>query len=109
MKLLALIASLAMAASVQAAPAYKAPRLSDGHPDLQGDWNNDSITTLERPAQYGERKALTPAEAGDVEGEFTDLAPEEGPPPGQTFSLGGNGDLSAFTHVMRVGGEPRTA
>jgi len=32
-----------------AAPAYKPPRLPDGHPDFQGFWNNTTYTPLERP------------------------------------------------------------
>ena len=39
------------------------PRTPWGHPDLQGIWNNSTITPLERPAQFGGREFLTPDEA----------------------------------------------
>lgn len=34
-----------------------------GHPDLQGTWNNSTITPLERPAKFGGREFLTAEEA----------------------------------------------
>ena len=34
-------------------PNYKAPRTSDGKPDLQGVWSNASLTTMERGISYG--------------------------------------------------------
>jgi hypothetical protein len=39
------------------------PRTADGHPDLQGFWTNDTVTPLERPAEFGEKATLTAAEA----------------------------------------------
>lgn len=39
------------------------PRTPWGHPDLQGIWNNSTITPLERPAQFGGREFLTADEA----------------------------------------------
>jgi hypothetical protein len=39
------------------------PRTPWGHPDLQGIWNNSTITPLERPAQFGGREFLTAEEA----------------------------------------------
>ena len=38
------------------------PRTSDGHPDLQGIWANNSATPLERPEQFGNRASLTDEE-----------------------------------------------
>jgi hypothetical protein len=51
-----------------AAPAGKektwsAPRLSDGHPDLQGVWTNATITPLQRAPQFADKPTLTEAEA----------------------------------------------
>src|SRR5580693_2042539 len=38
------------------------PRASDGHPDLQGFWSNNSATPLERPNYLAERATLTDEE-----------------------------------------------
>jgi hypothetical protein len=72
----AALASLsAVAADKSAATKYKAPRNEFGYPDLQGIWNNATITPFERPSQYGDRRALTEEEAKklhDREAEFID-------------------------------------
>ena len=34
--------------------AYRAPRTSDGAPDLQGTWTNNTITPLTRPDEFSE-------------------------------------------------------
>ena len=47
------------------APA--APRMPDGHPDLQGVWNFSSLTPLERPSELAGKAVLTPAEAAELE------------------------------------------
>jgi len=39
------------------------PRTTDGHPDLQGYWTNDSYTPLERPAELAGKSHFTPQEA----------------------------------------------
>ena len=41
-------AALAFALPASAQARYEPPRTPDGRPDLQGDWTNSSITTLER-------------------------------------------------------------
>lgn len=38
---------------------YKAPRTIDGHPDLQGVWENNTITPVERPDVFGDKEFLT--------------------------------------------------
>ena len=38
-------------------------RTPDGQPDLQGFWTNDTVTPLERPAEFGDKEILTPEEA----------------------------------------------
>ena len=75
-----LILSLTLGA---AAPVYRAPRATDGHPDLQGTWTNESLTRLERRPQYGDRLVMTDDEIKAAE--F----------PGALFK------------VMRVAGQPR--
>lgn len=42
---------------------WSVPRTADGHPDLQGFWTNDSVTPLERPAEFEGKEVLTPEEA----------------------------------------------
>lgn len=41
---------------------YKAPRTLDGHPDFQGNWENNIATPLQRPAAIKDRALLTDAE-----------------------------------------------
>ncbi len=42
---------------------YKAPRTTDGAPDLTGNWTNATYTPLERPAQFAAKEFFTPEEA----------------------------------------------
>jgi len=63
---IAAIVTVALYASVSgqgSGPRYTVPRTIDGHPDLQGYWTNDTVTPLERPAEFGDKAFLTPEEA----------------------------------------------
>jgi hypothetical protein len=65
------VVSLAGTSSALAAGAkasWKAPRNEYGYPDLQGNWNNATITPVERPAEFGDRRALNDQEANKLEG-----------------------------------------
>jgi hypothetical protein len=53
-----------------AAQTYKAPRTSDGQPDLQGSWTNATLTPVERPAALGNKLVLSEAEATAMEHQF---------------------------------------
>ena len=55
------------------------PRTSWGHPDLQGVWNNSTITTLQRPKEFETKEFLTEQEAAAFE-ERTAKARADGPP-----------------------------
>ena len=58
---LCVIAMAAGAAHAQA-PGYETPKTTWGAPDLQGFWNNTSITSLQRPGGV-DKLVLSPAEA----------------------------------------------
>jgi hypothetical protein len=44
------------------AAKWTMPRTADGHPDLQGNWNNNSVTPLERPKAWAGKMTLNDAE-----------------------------------------------
>jgi hypothetical protein len=58
---------VAAAAEGPAKQGWKAPRTEFGHPDLQGNWTNATLTQLERPAQF-KSLTLTPEEVESIEG-----------------------------------------
>jgi hypothetical protein len=64
--LVAAIATVSLGISVSgqgSVRGYAVPRTLDGHPDLQGFWTNDTVTPLERPAEFGNKEVLTAEEA----------------------------------------------
>ena len=65
------IASLAAggqsARSSQPSTAWTPPRAVDGHPSLEGVWENNSATPLERPPQFANKPMLTDGELADLE------------------------------------------
>ena len=54
--LLLMITSPALA---QSDGDWQLPRTIDGHPDLQGVWENNTITPVERPEVFGDKELLT--------------------------------------------------
>jgi hypothetical protein len=52
------------------AAAQAIPRMPDGRPDLQGMWTNQTITRLERPAEFGDRLVVSDAEAAAYEKKY---------------------------------------
>ena len=108
-----------------AADAWKAPRNAYGQPDLSGVWTNATITTLERPPAFGERKVLTDAEARRLESgnaarvQRAAEATKDGTKVDELPSCGGGQTgpacgYNAFwvdpgTKVIRVGAEARTS
>jgi hypothetical protein len=54
-------------AASSAAKAYSPPRTPDGQPDLQGIWNNATMTPLERPAELAGKEFFTPEEVAAYE------------------------------------------
>ena len=73
-------AALTPALAADKSAPYKAPRAADGHPDLEGVWNNSSMTPLERLPRWGTRLTMTPEEAAKQEtAEQEYLASENAP------------------------------
>src|SRR6201996_2218353 len=125
--LAALVASAVSAApSAATAAAYKAPTNAYGQPDLEGTWTNASLTVLERPKEYGNRRALTDDEVRKSEGDHAKAVADGNKPTdpkvkttdlphecGRGFSGAGCGYNSAWidpgSTVMRVNGEPRSS
>jgi len=102
-------------------PQWRAPRTADGHPDLQGMWTSATITPLERPDEYGDRRALTPEEAAHLEGAEASLVSNSAKPtdlqqqlPGDCKDFGrgcgyNNFWLDRGSQVATIDGEKRTS
>jgi hypothetical protein len=119
------LASSAPSSAAWAAEAWKAPRNAWGQPDMSGVWTNATITTLERPDSFGDRKVLTEQEAAALEGgnaarmKAANAATKEGTKVDELPSCGGGQTgpacgYNAFwvdpgTKVIRIGKEPRTS
>jgi hypothetical protein len=57
------LAMSSLASAQQGSRPWTMPRTADSHPDLQGYWTNDTVTPLERPAEFGDKEMLTLEEA----------------------------------------------
>ena len=94
-------ATKATTASVRA--RYVAPRTPDGHPDLQGNWTNATLTPLERPA--GLPRALSKTQAAALEKIRADTVETLSKPsdPNRTAPpVGGDGSTGAAGNVSGV-------
>ena len=133
-----LVAGPAMAADAPKgaavkASAYKAPLLSDGHPSLEGNWTNATITPMERPNEIrgvpGQSvgKVLTKDQWAKLDGDSQALIDKGNQPTDPTATVaqvsanadcsGGRGTNCNYnaawtdpgSRVMTVAGEPRSA
>jgi hypothetical protein len=102
-------------------PQWRAPRTADGQPDLQGMWTSATITPLERPDEFGDRRALTPEEAARLEGAEATLVSDSAKAtdlkkqlPGDCKDFGrgcgyNNFWLDRGSQVVAIDGEKRTS
>ena len=65
--LLFLALALTFGSSQSPAQTWTAPRLANGQPDLQGTWENNSATPLERPAELADKALLSEEEVADLQ------------------------------------------
>ena len=98
---------------------WEVPRTPDGHPDLQGNWSNSTMTPFER--REGQGPVYTPEEVAEIEQGYVDRTvlgaqpsdPDRPPPPPKnTISAADSYNNVYFergTGVAVVNGEPRTS
>ena len=72
---LALLLSTAQVAA-QADSDWQLPRTVDGHPDLQGVWENNTITPVERPEVFGDKEILTDDDVAFLERRLIEINAE---------------------------------
>ena len=72
--------SPAAAKAKASAKTWTPPRTPDGQPDLQGFWNNSTLTPLERPSELGGKQVLTEQEAAEYQRRVLEQA--DATPPG---------------------------
>jgi len=69
LRALVILSSLLAAIPAAGQKPWTPPRTPDGKPDLQGIWNNATLTPMERPAQYAGKATLSEQEAVEFEKE----------------------------------------
>ncbi|HIF07979.1 MAG TPA: hypothetical protein EYQ64_13900 [Gemmatimonadetes bacterium] len=93
------------------------PRTPDGHPDLQGNWNNETLTPFQRPRDQG--PVLTQEHVDRIEGtrlaqvvDGAQASDPDRPPPPVTGEIGRSYNEVYFSRGDRVAvinGEPRSS
>jgi hypothetical protein len=101
--ILATVFPAAAQAPKVSAKTYRPPRMSDGHPDLQGTYDSATITPLER--RPGSKAVLTNEEAARIEsaaakqreqGDQTIQGDRAAPPKGGDGSVGAAGNVGGY-------------
>ena len=120
----AVVSFAGMQVSGQGEKPYAPPRLSDGHPDLQGTYDLATLTPLERPA--GAKAVLSAEEAAKLEAGVAERseagarpisAERAAPPKGGDGSTGAAGNVGGYNNFWLdpgssytiVNGERRTS
>ncbi|HTS75387.1 MAG TPA: hypothetical protein VMG40_04240 [Bryobacteraceae bacterium] len=103
------LASPAFAQQPSAHNAHKAaahagssiPRTPDGHPDFEGVWTNETLTPLQRPAQFAGKPTVTEAEAKVFENaQATDLKQEDGASDGPIIRAAGSSGTGGYNALF---------
>src|SRR5260370_37283788 len=68
----------ALASAKTVKQTWAPPRSADGHPDLQGFWDNNNATPLERPKELAGRESLTDAEVAALKKKARELFSGQG-------------------------------
>jgi hypothetical protein len=107
-----------LAAQTSNSKSVAIPRVSDGHPDLQGVWTNATITPMERPAAYASKLSLTDAEAKQFEKDAAkELADVDGKSESPLLAAAGSNGTGGYnilfidrgSELARVDGQKRTS
>lgn len=81
---------------------WQLPRTVDGHPDLQGVWENNTITPVERPDVFGDKEFLTDEDVAFLKRRLVEIAAEG------SDALFGEGVLAAAFAGEVVSYDPTT-
>ena len=95
-----------------AASTKSVPRTPDGHPDLQGIWNNSTLTSLERSAEFQGKATVTEAEAAAYEKQNLDQNNRDRRDGGAEADVGRAYNELFFdrgSQLARIGGTVRTS
>jgi hypothetical protein len=107
-----LLPGLAAAQSAPAPRGWEVPRTAYGHPDLQGNWSNATITPIQRPE--GQEPVLSAAEVAEIEGNREDRIEEAAqdsdpdrvaPPVGGDGSTGAAGGVGGYNYFWIDAGD----
>lgn len=112
---LVIAASIALCPSQTSAQQSRIPRTPDGHPDLQGNWSNATLTPFERARGMG--PVLTPEQVASIEGREEarverGLQPSDADrAPPRAGNVGGYNEIyfDRGDRVAYVDGEPRSS
>src|SRR5687768_7606557 len=113
----------AVSAGLLDAQSWQPPRTAWGHPDLQGNWTNATLTPLARPS--GREAVLSPEEVAEIESGQAQLVEDRAAPsdPNRPLPPGGDNPVcidsgtTCYNEVYRdpgdavavVNGEPRSS
>ncbi len=107
-----IVPSFVQAQQAPAPPGWEVPRTAYGHPDLQGNWSNATITPIQRPE--GQEPTLTPEQVAEIEGQREEVIEEEAaptdpdreaPPVGGDGSTGAAGGVGGYNYFWIDAGD----